>query len=120
MSIKYSTVGYLSNYCFQCCFLLRRNFEHSCDQVIFRMPFSKKKLIEQNLFSSKCRFLPLVQNENNNNEHGEYHGIFLLFRVQIYSKQGSHIPLLFLARTSTGNCNLTKFVGVQRLHENIK
>ena len=46
-------------------------------------------------FSSKRPFLPLVLNKNNSNKHAEYHGIFMLFKVQIYSKQGSHICLLF-------------------------
>ena len=96
MSGKYSTVGYLSKCCFQCVsYLLKRNFEHSCDQVTFKMPLLKKMPWQwRKSFSSKHLFLPLVLNKNNNNKHAEYHGIFILFKDQIYSKQGSHISLL--------------------------
>ena len=134
MSGKYSTLGYLSKCCFQCAsYLLERNFEHSCDQVTFKMPLSKKMLWQwRKSVSSKRPFLPLVLNKNNNNKHAEYHGIFILFKVQIYWKQGSHISLLFgtglllnhfscleEANISTVNTNLIKFVGDQRLHKNI-
>ena len=111
-----------------------RNFELSCDQVTFKMPLSKKMPWQwRKSFSSKRPFLPLVLNKNNNNKHAEYHGIFILFKVQIYWKQGSHISLLFgtglllnhfscleEANISTVNTNLIKFVGDQRLHKNIK
>ena len=114
-----------------------RNFEHSCDQVTFKLPLFKKTPWQwRKSFSSKRLFLPLVLSKNNNNEHAEYHGIFILFKGQIYSKQGSHIFLLFgtwtcfritslassldEANVSTVNTNLTKFVGDQRLHKNIK
>ena len=63
----------------------------------------------------------------------EYNGIFILFKGQIYSKQGSHISFLFgiwtyfkyiscldEAQVSTVNTNLIKFVGVQCLHKTIK
>ena len=135
MSGKYSTVEYLLKCCFQCVsYLLERNFEHSCDQVTFKMPLSKKMPWHwRKSFSSKRPFLPLVLNKNNNNKHAEYHGIFILFKVQIYWKQGSHISLLFgtglllnhfscleEANISTVNTNLIKFVGDQRLHKNIK
>ena len=99
------------------------------------MPLSKKMPWQwRKSFSSKRPFLPLVLNKNNNNKHAEYHGIFILFKGQIYSKQGSHISLLFgtwtcfriishswiVAKVSTVNTNLIKFVGDQRLHKNIK
>ena len=84
-------------------------------------------------FSSKCPFLPLVLNKNTNNKHVEYHVIFIPFKGQIYSKQGSHasillgtwtfsniFPCLGEAEVSTINSDLTNFVDVQRLHENIK
>ena len=97
MSGKYSTVEYLLKCCFQCVsYLLESNFEHSCDQVTFKMPLSKKMPWQwRKSFSSKRPFLPVVLNKNNNNKHAEYHGIFVLFKVQIYSKQGSHVSLLF-------------------------
>ena len=64
----------------------------------------------------------------------EYNGIFILFKGQIYSKQGSHISFLFgiwtyfkyiswcldEAQVSTVNTNLIKFVGVQCFHKTIK
>ena len=37
----------------------------------------------------------MVLNKSNNNKLAEYHGIFIPFQGQIYSKQGSHISLLF-------------------------
>ena len=40
-------------------------------------------------------FLLLVLNKNNNNEQAEYQGIFIPFKNNIYSKQGSNISLLF-------------------------
>ena len=91
MSRKYSTVGYLSKCCFQCVsYLLKRNFEHSCDQVTFKMPLLKKMPWQwRKSFSSKRPFLPLVLNKNNNNKHAEDH------EGQIYSEQGTHISLLF-------------------------
>ena len=42
------------------------------------------------MFSTKSPFLPLVLNKNNNNKHAEYHVIFIPFKGQIYSKQGSY------------------------------
>ena len=82
---------------------------------------------------SKCPFLQLVLNKNNNKKHAEYHIIFIPFKGQIYSKQGSHVyfsfgtwtfssifPCLGEAKVSTVNSDLTNFVDVQRLHENIK
>ena len=55
------------------------------------------------------------------------------FKGQIYSKQGSHVSFLFgtwtfsiifpclgEAKVSIVNSHLTKFVDIQRLHENIK
>ena len=64
----------------------------------------------------------------------EYHGIFIPFKVQIYSKQGNHISLLFgiwtyfniislcldEAKVSIVNTDLINYAGVQRLHKNIK
>ena len=35
-----------------------------------------------------------VGSKNNNNKHAEYNGILILFKGQIYSKQGSHVSLL--------------------------
>ena len=69
----------------------------------------------------------MLLSKNNNNEHAEYHGISIPFKSQIYSKQESHISLLF------GTWTLVLFPHVwkkpkfllltltwQRLHENIK
>ena len=77
-------------------------------------------------------FLQLALNKNNNNKHAEYHDIFIPFKGQIYSKQGSHISLLLgtwtfsiifpclgEAKVPTVNSDLTNFVDVQRLHEHI-
>ena len=68
---------------------------HSCDEVTFRMPLSKKiTIIVTESFSSKCPFLPLVLNKNNINEHTEYHGILISFKGTIYSEQGSDISFV--------------------------
>ena len=94
MSRKYSTVGYLSKCCFQCVsYLLKRNFEHSCDQVTFKMPLLKKMPWRwRKSFSSKRPFLPLVLNKNNN-KHADYHGIFILFKGQ--TTQNKRVTFLF-------------------------
>ena len=78
----------VSKCCFRCVsHLLERNFEHSCDQVTFKMLLCKKMPWQRRKpFSSERPFLPLVLNKNNNNKHAEYHGDFILFKVQIYSK----------------------------------
>ena len=69
---------------------------HSCDEVTFRMPLSKKiTIIVTESFSSKCPFLPLVLNKNNINEHTEYHGILISFKGKIYSEQGSDISFVW-------------------------
>ena len=73
-----------------------------------------------------------VINKNNNNKHADYHDIFIPFKGQIYSKQGTHIsllvgtwtfsiifPCLSEAKVSTVNSDLTNFLDIQRLHENI-
>ena len=70
----------------------------------------------------------MVLNKNNNNEHAEYHGIFIPFKDQIYSKQGSYVSFLFgtwnfciifpcldEVKVSTGNSDLTNLVDVQRI-----
>ena len=44
-------------------------------------------------------FLQLALKKNNNNKHAEYHDSFIPFKGQIYSKQGSHISLLFCTWT---------------------
>ena len=61
------------------------------------MPLLKKTTITvtEVVLIQVCLFLPLVVNKNNNNEHVEYHVIFIPFKGQIYSKQGSHVSLLF-------------------------
>ena len=115
--------------------LMRRDFEYSCDQATFRIPLSKKKLPEQwrELFLPKCPFLTLVLNKNNNSKHAEYHVIFIPFKDKIYSKQVSQISVLFekwtlvsfppmfgWSQSSTVNSDLTNFVDVQLLQENIK
>ena len=81
----------------------------------------------------RVSFLPLVLKKNNNNKHAEYHAIFIPFKGQIYSKQGSYVSFLFgtwtltiispclgEAKVSAVKSDLTNFVDVQRLHENIK
>ena len=37
----------------------------------------------------------MILNKNNKNEQAEYHDIFIPFKDNIFSKQGSHISLLF-------------------------
>ena len=80
-----------------------------------------------------------VGSKNNNNEYAEYHVIFIPFKGQIHSKQGSHVSLLFgtcsnfsktlvninfpclgEAKVSTVNSDLTNFVDAQSVDKNIK
>ena len=80
-----------------------------------------------------------VGSKNNNNKLAEYLVIFIPFKCQIYSKQGSHASLLFgtcsnfsktlvniifqclgEAKVSTVNSDLTNFVDTQRVNENMK
>ena len=37
----------------------------------------------------------MVLNKDTNDEHAEYHDIFIPFKDKIFSKQGGHISLLF-------------------------
>ena len=101
------------------------------------MLLSKKKntLTVTEVVRIQVSFLT-VGSKNNNNKHAEYHAIFIAFKGQIYSKQGSHVSLLFgtcsttsaniifpclgEAKVSTVNSDLTNFVDAQRKHENIK
>ena len=66
-----------------------------------------------------------VGSKNDNNKHTEYHVIFIPFKDQIYSKQGSHFSLLFgawlgEAKVSTVNSYLAYFFDAERMDENIK
>ena len=80
-----------------------------------------------------------IGSKNNNNKHVEYHVIFIPFKGQIYSKQGSQVSLLFgtcgnfsktlvniiflclrQAEVSSVNFDLTNFVDAQRVDENVK
>ena len=69
------------------CLVFVENELWSCN---FQNATFKKKLPQQwrKLFWSKCPFLPLVLNKDNNNKHVEYHDIFIPFKGQIYSKKG--------------------------------
>ena len=60
------------------------------------MPLSKKNSITvAEVALIKVSFLKIGSKQNNKNEHGEYHDILNSFKDKIYSKQGSHISLLF-------------------------
>ena len=62
----------------------RLDFEHSCDQVTFRMPLSKKITITvTEVVRIQVCFLT-IGSKNNNNKHAECHVIFILFKGQIY------------------------------------
>ena len=108
---------------------MRRNFKHSCNHVNFRMALLKK-LPKQwwKLFSSKCTFLPLVWSKKSKTK---YHGIFIPFKREAYSKHGSIIFLLFgswslilylcvwvKTKFFSDNFKLTNLVDVQRLYQN--
>ena len=54
----------------------------------------------------KCPFLPLVLNENNNNEQAECHGIFMPFKGDICSKKIIISSSLNEAKVSTVNSDL--------------
>ena len=59
-------------------------FEHSCDQVTFRMPLSKKITITvTEVVRIQVCFL-IIGSENNNNKHAECYVIFIPFKGQIY------------------------------------
>ena len=109
MSVKYSTAWYLSKCSCQCTSqLLRMNFERSCDQVPSQIPLSKKNItiIMTKVILIKCPFLPLVANENNNNEQAECHGIFMPFKGDICSKKIIISSSLNEAKVSTVNSDL--------------
>ena len=89
-----------------------------------------KKLPKQwwKLLSSKCAFLPLVLSKKSKTK---YHGIFIPFKREAYSKHGSIIFLLFgswslilylcvwvKTKFFSDNFKLTNLVDVQRLHQN--
>ena len=81
-------------------------------------------------------FLIIGSNQKTKNEHAEDHDIFVLFKTQIYSKQGSHLSFVrdkglsnishvwVQAKVSTvskfQNSNLTNLPEIQRLHEIIE
>ena len=44
---------------------------------------------------TQVHFPAVGSKQKNNDEHTESHDIFILFKDKIYSKQGSHISLLF-------------------------
>ena len=74
MSVKYRAVGYLSKCCCQCALIVEQGlFEHSCNQVTFRMPLSKKITITvTEVILLKCLFYRFVLNKINKNKHTEY------------------------------------------------
>ena len=77
-----------------------KKFKQSCDQVTFRMLRSNKitKTVTKVVLNQASLFT-LVLNKNDNNEHLELHEIVIPLKDEIYSKQGSHISLLFGTRT---------------------
>ena len=94
------------------------NVPHNCWEwilnvaVIKQLPkyHCKKKItmimIKVILIQTKCPFLPLVLNENNNNEHTECHGIFMPFKGEICSKKIIISSCLNEAKVSTVNSDL--------------
>ena len=128
MSVIYVTAGYLSKCCYQCVSqLLRRYFEHSCDQVTFRMPFSKKNYHNRDGSVIQLSFLSFVPNRNNNNKtcgipcyfHTIQGSDLLKTRESyfsfIWAMDFSIIfPSLGETRVSTVNSDLTNFVDVKR------
>ena len=133
MSVKYGTVGYLSKCSCRCasyCWEETLNIA----QVTFRMPLSKKITITA-IEVVRIQVCFLTIGSKYNNKRAECHVIFIPFKGQIYSKQGSHVSVLFCTWTfsifshffsfyfpevSTVSSDLINFVDVQRLHENIK
>ena len=85
---------------FKCCcevdsWLLIKNFEHSCDQVLSEWYFREKKYNDGSRFHSITLWLTLFLNKKNKNENTECHGRFIPFKSHLISKQGSLIFLLF-------------------------
>ena len=84
-----SGVKSLSKCCCQCIsYLFRRNFEHSCDQVTV----AEVALIQ-------VPFPNVDYKQKNKNEHTQYHGIFIPFKNQFYSKHESSTFLFFGSRS---------------------
>ena len=76
---------------FNCCcqvdsWLLIKNFEHRCDQVLSEWYFREK-----NITTTEVVFIQLLSYKN---ENTEWHDIFIPFKSQVNSKQGSFIYLL--------------------------
>ena len=130
LSVKSSTVGCLSQYCCHCASkFLRRNFEHSCDQVTFRMALRSNYYNSAEVVLIQVSFLTVSSKQKNKNEHTEYHDIFISFKSHVYSKDGSPICsqnlVLYLCvwvkvKFFYDNSNLTNLVDIQSLHENDK
>ena len=86
---------------FKCCcqvdsWLLIKNFEHSCDQVLSEWYFRKKNITTTEVvFIQLLSYNVVSKQKKNRNENTECHGIFIPFKSHLNSKQGSLIFLLF-------------------------
>ena len=99
MKVLAHSLIYVRNIYGQCASpYLRRNLEHSCDQVTFRMSLSKKiTVLEVTLI--QVSFPNVDSKQKNKNKHMEYHGIFMPLKSQIYSKHRSPTSLLLRSRS---------------------
>ena len=76
--------------------LLRKNFEHSCDQLFLEWHFRKKIYHNSNGFRSHPLFLSYCYfSTKNKNESTEYHDTFISFKSHLHLKQESPSFLLF-------------------------
>ena len=76
----------------KCLVILAKKLWTWLDHVVSEWYFRKKYHNSDGSSFHLVAFLPLVLNKNGNTE---YHGIFISFKNQLYSKQRSSILLLF-------------------------
>ena len=93
MPVKSSTVMYHFKYRSQCLVTVAKELWTWLDQVVSEWYFRKKYHNSDGSRFHLVALLPLVLNKNGNTE---YHGIFISFKSQLYSEQGSFILLIRL------------------------
>ena len=104
---------------------MRRNFEHSCDQVTFKMlpsnayHNSNGNRSHPNVLSYRWFLTKVITIDSRNTMASSYHS-------KVRSTQNKGATFLFCLehgwsqKISTVDTDLINFVGVQRFHQNIK
>ena len=85
---------------FKCCcqfasYLLIKNFEHSCDQVLSELYFREKNITTTEVVFIQLLSYNVISKQKNENKNTECNGMFIPFKSHLNSKQGSLIFLLF-------------------------